>query len=84
MARKDCTSAGEDVIGNACGVAHISRVFRERFAPDAIDSSLQDGVKFSHFRRTDLMEFDMLRKQAEARMRLGDGFPDEFVSAMCM
>ena len=31
-----------------------------------------------------LMGFDMLRRRAEARMIMGSGAPDEFVSALCM
>ena len=51
-------------------------------APDAIESM--------YFRRTDqnpdayLMEFDMLLQKAEARMIMGSGFPDEFVSVLCV
>ena len=30
------------------------------------------------------MEFDMLRQKAEARMLVGSGSSDEFVSVMCM
>ena len=33
-----------------------------------------------YFKRTYLLEFDMLRQKAEALMLMGHGFPDEFVS----
>ena len=68
-------SAGKDVIGNIDGVAHTPRILRERFAPDAIGSILQD---------TSLLEFDLLRQKAEARMLMCSGFPDEFVSVLRM
>ena len=45
-ARKVCISVGKDVIGDAGGVAHIPRILRERFAPDAIDCIFQDAAKF--------------------------------------
>ena len=61
------------------------------FAPDAIDSIFEDTARFSFFKGTDQTsgahfwaEFDMLRQSAEARMLLGSGFPDEFVSALCV
>ena len=72
------------------GVAHILRISRERFAPDAIASIFQDVVKFMYLKRTGhntgtyLMEFDMLRQKAEARMLIRTGFPDESDSAPCM
>ena len=90
VTRKVCVSAGKDVIGKTDGAAHILRILRERFAPDAIDCIFQEVVTFMSFKRTDqgmdtyLMEFDMLRQKAEARILMGSGVPDEFVSAMCM
>ena len=69
-------------------MALIPHILRERFAPDAIDSVFQDVAKFMYFNRMDqkmgtyLLEFDMLRRKAEARMLIGSGFPDECVSAL--
>ena len=37
VARKVCLPAGRDVIDNLDGVEQISRILRERSAPDAID-----------------------------------------------
>ena len=76
---------GEDAIGSFDGVGQISEILRERFPPDAIDSIFQDMVTFMYLKRTDqnagayLMEFDMLRQRAEARMITGCGFPDELL-----
>ena len=87
--REACMSVGKDVIGNADGAAHILRISRERFAPDAIDSTFQDVAKCAlckhAYHKSDafLMEFDMLGQQAEAHMLLGGGFPDEFAPAVC-
>ena len=40
-ARIVCMSVGKDAIGSVDGVARISRILRERFAPDASDSVFQ-------------------------------------------
>ena len=79
-----------DVAGNLDGAGQISEVSRERVAPDAIDSILRGVAKFLFFRRTDqgaetyLMEFDIWRQKAEARMITGAGFPDEFAPVRCV
>ena len=89
-AREVCVTAGKDVVGNLDGAEHIWQILTERFAPDAIDSILHAMAKFMHFKRTGqdmgtyLIEFDMLRRKAEARMIMGGGFPDEFASVLCM
>ena len=44
--------AGKDAIGDLDSAEQISRISRERFAPDAIDSILWDMVKFMYFKRT--------------------------------
>ena len=86
VARKVCMSVGEDVAGKVDGVAQILHISRERFAPGALNSTFQAIVKFMYFKRTDqttdtrLMEFVMLRQKAEARILMGRGFHDEFVS----
>ena len=46
VARKVSTSAGEDVIGDVGGAARILRILRELLAHGAIESILQDMVKF--------------------------------------
>ena len=46
-------------------------------------------AKFSYFKRagqdadTNVMEFEILRQKAGARVVAGSGFPDEFASALC-
>ena len=68
VARMVCMSARRDAIGNADGAAHILRILRERFAPDAFESIFQDEAKSMYLKRTDQsmgaspMEFDMLRR----------------------
>ena len=90
VARKVCLSVGKDVIGNLDGAEQILQIPRDRFAPDAIDLISQDMVKFILFKRTDqpmdtyIIEFEMLRRKAEARMVMGPGFLVEFVSVLCM
>ena len=82
-------SAGRDVLGNLDGAEQISRILRERFAPDAIDLIFQDMAKFTYSKRagqkmgTYIMEFEMLREKAESQMLMGSGPPDAFVSVMC-
>ena len=87
--RKVCMAVRKDYIGNNDGAQRILRISRERFAPDTIDPNHRDVAKFMNFKRADqtmgtyLLEFDMLRKQAESRMLMSSGFPDELASASC-
>ena len=60
-------------------VGKVLRILRERFAPDAIDGISQNMAKFTYLKRADQ---NMIRQKAEARVLLGSGFPDEFVSEM--
>ena len=89
-ARKVCMSIGKDVVGNLDGVECILKILRNRFAPDKIDCIFQDIYKFSHFKRTTqdmdtyLLDFEMMRQRAVARFDMGAGFPDEFVSVLCI
>ena len=53
VARRVCMSVAKDAMGSVDGVAQISRILRERFAPDAIDSAQRDVAKFAYFKRTD-------------------------------
>ena len=53
VARKVCLSVGRDVIDNLDGADQVSRISRERLAPDAADSISQDMVKFLYFKRTE-------------------------------
>ena len=81
--------SGKDHFANDDGVRHFLRILRERCVPDATDAIGQGGAMFMRFRlagqTTDVyvMEFDVLREKAEARMATGGGFPDEFVSIGC-
>ena len=90
VARKVCLTVGKDVIGNQDGVGQILCILRNRFAPDKVDCIFQDITKFMYFKRTTqemdtyLLEFDILRQKAEARMSMGTGFPDEYVSVLCL
>ena len=83
-------AVGKHVVGNIDGVGQISEIPRGRFAPDAIGGIFQGAPKFLYFERTDPStrafpaEFDMLRQKAEARVVTESGFPDEFVSLLCM
>ena len=70
--REVCVTAGKDDVSNFGGAQQTSRISRERFAQDATASIGQDVAKFTNFRRIDqtmdtyLMEFDMIREQAES------------------
>ena len=90
VARKVRLTIGKDVVGNLDGVEQILNILRNRFAPDKADCIFQDVTKFLFFKRTTqdmdtyLLEFDMLRRRAEARFATGTGFPDEFAFVLCM
>ena len=83
VARKVRLTIGKDVVGNLDGVDQILKILRNRFAPDKADCIFQDISKFLYFKRTTqdmdtyLLEFDMLRQRAEARL-------NEFASVLCM
>ena len=68
----------------------ILNISRLRFAPDKVDCIFKDITKFTNFKKTTqemdtfLLESDISRQKAEARMSTGSGFPGEFVSALCM
>ena len=90
VALQDCLAVGKDVVGNLDGAEAILKISRRRFAPEKADCIFQDISKFMNFKRTTqdmdtyLLEFEMLRQRAEARFDMGTGFPDEFVSALCI
>ena len=56
----------------------------------AIDAENQEVAKLLNLERADqasdvyLMDFDVSREKAEARMVMGGGFPNEFVSILCV
>ena len=84
VARKVCLTIGKDVVSNVDGVEQILNIPRNRSAPDKADCIFQDIPKYLRFKRTTqdmdtfLLEFDILRRKAEARMSVRAGDPDEF------
>ena len=90
VARKVYMTVGKDVVGNIAAAEPISRILRGRFAPGAIDSIFQDTAKVMYFKRTGqkmdtyLMEFNTSGQRAGARLIMGSGFRDEFVSVLRM
>ena len=86
IAREVRMAVGKDRIGNNDGAQQIPRILRRRFAPDAICASYPEVAKFMDFERPDqtmavyLMKFEVSCEKSEARMVLGCGFPDEYVS----
>ena len=83
-------AVGKDHIGETTGAPRILSILHARFAPGAIDAISQEVAKFMNLKRADqttdafLMEFDVLREKADARMEMGSGSPDEFASTLCM
>ena len=90
IARKVSMGVSKDFIGNNDGVRQVLRILLERQAPDAIDAICQEVAKFMNFERTDqttdayLMEFDVSREAADARMVEESGPPDEFAPILRM
>ena len=90
VARKVCLTVGKDVVGNNDGVEQILNISRNRFAPGKADCTFQDIAKFLYSQRTTqdmdtlLLEFDISRQKAEARISMGTGFRGEFAPALCM
>ena len=83
-------AAGSFRIENNDGVTQILRILKDHFAPEAIDAVFKDVGKFEKFKRTDqsldtyLLEFEVLRHKAEARMEMGSGFPEEHAAFLVM
>ena len=74
VARNVCSTVGKDVVGNNDGAEQILSISRNGFAPDKVGCIFQDIAKFLYFKRTTedmdtfLLEFDISRQKAEARM----------------
>ena len=70
------------------GVVNIPSVLRNYFQPDALDRIYQQATKFSRNTRADrpmqryLLQFDVLRRNAEAKVIMGGAFPDACVSIL--
>ena len=83
-----CMAIGEDNFRGSDAVQQILRIPRGRFSPDAIYAGRRDAAKFTNSsgadRSTDtfLMELDVLRGRAEARMAMGSGPPGEFAAIL--
>ena len=83
-----CLAGAGDILDRSDGVAKISDVLRNYFAPEAADAIRQQVMRLMRFRRTDqpideyIAEFDLLRRKAESKMEMGAGFPEPFVSIL--
>ena len=88
--RQVCLAEGSDILDHIDGVSKILIILRNYFAPEAVDAIQQQVMRFMRFRRADqsiedyIMEFDLLRREAAPRMKIGAGFPERFVSLLRM
>ena len=84
-----CVAEGGDVSDHQDGVARIMEIPRSSSVPAAADAIRQQVMKFLYHRRPDqsireyIVEFDLLRRAAESKMRMGAGLPEQFVSISC-
>ena len=87
-ARRVCLDAGGNTFMQEKGAADISRALRNYFRPGALGRIHQQGATFSQRKRADqamgryLLEFDVLRRAAEAWVIMGGEFSYEFVSVL--
>ena len=74
VARDVCMAVGNDQIADPYGVAKISQVPNDYFAPDAVDSISEDAVRISDLEQTALtmdkyvVRIDLPRRGAESLM----------------
>ena len=72
-------------MGHHGGVARNMEIFRSYFAPYAVSAGQQQVMKFTHYRRSDqsineyFVESDLLRGEAEPKVEMAAGFPEQFV-----
>ena len=89
IARQVCATFRKDCFGHDNGAQQL-RIPRGRLALDAADAIYPEATKLLDFRRGGqtmfvyLMEFDVLREKAVARLSMGGGFPDESASILFM
>ena len=89
IARKVCVTISKHHIASGDGVRYILRILRGRSAPDVIDATYQEVVKFMSFRLAGLtmdvflMEFGAWREKPGVRMAMRNGFLDEFGPIFC-
>ena len=84
--RQVCLAEGSDILGRSDEVAKISDILRNYLAPETFDAVRQQVMRLISFRRTDqsiigyIVEYDLLRRMAEAKMAMGAGSPKQFAS----
>ena len=88
VARQVCMISGNGHIMNNDGAQQILSMSRDHPAPDAVRAIYSEVVRFMHFKRTGhtmdafLLESEVLRHEAEARMAIGGGRREEFVAIL--
>ena len=61
-------------------------ILRNYFDPEAVGSKYLEVVRFTQYRRTDqtideyIAKFNLLWREAESKMEMGAGFPEQFTS----
>ena len=90
IARQVCLNAGGDTCMRREDAESILKVLRNYFQPHAHDHIYRKGTKFSQQKPADqtttryVLEFDVLRRMAEARAMMGGAFPDASVFVLCV
>ena len=88
--RQVCLAGGGDISGHGDGATGILDISRGYLAPEAAGAIRQQVVRFISYRRTDqsiddyVAEFVPLRSEAESRMEMGAGSPEQFASILRM
>ena len=90
IGRQVCLSAGGDTFARGEDVETILKTSREYIQPDASGHVYQQMAELLQYKRADqaigryLLESDVFRREAEARVVMGGAFPDTFVSSLSM
>ena len=88
IARQVCLNAGGDNFTQGADAENILKVLRSYLQPDALGRMRQRATKSSQNKRADqpteryLLEYDVLRRKAEARAIAGRESPDACASAL--
>ena len=83
--RQVCPAGGSDSLVRSDGVSKILNSLRNYLSPEAVDAIRRQMMRRMRFRRADqsvgeyIVEFDLLYREAEPDLEMGDGFPGQSV-----
>ena len=88
--RQVCLAEGSAILDHNDGVAKISDIMRNYFAPGAVGAIRRQVTRFTRYRRTDqsidefVVALDLPRRMAESGMEMGTGSPEQILPISCL